>query len=260
MRMNRSELMERMPGFMVLWYRKAKRFMSTRRGASRDPQKTFSGIYTNKSWGSAYSEEFCSGSGSISEEITKNYIKEIKTDLEKLKLLHCTMVDLGCGDFRVGYQLAPFAKSYKGVDVVPALIQHLQNSHTVDNVEFDLCDLVNGDPPEGDIAFLRQVLQHLSNEQVIKILPKLNKYKVSYITEHLPAIESSHPNLNKVTGENIRLSFGSGIYLDKAPFNIPREKLQVVFECKGHSMGGGIEAGIIRTYRYTPNLPVDLFQ
>jgi hypothetical protein len=250
--MNRSELMECMPGFMALWYRKAKRFISTRNGASKNPEETFSEIYRDKSWGENRSEEFCSGAGSVSEEITKIYVNEVKKDLESLNLVHCTMVDLGCGDFRVGAQLALSAKIYKAVDVVPSLIQYLKKLHTEKNIEFYLCDIVDGEPPVGDVAFLRQVFQHLSNEQISKILPKLNEYKVTYITEHLPTIDSNHPNLDKVTDENIRLSFGSGIYLDKAPFNIPKERLQVVFECEGHPMGGGIERGIIRTYRYTP--------
>ena len=51
-----------------------------------------------------------------------------------------------------------------------------------------------------------------------------------------------------------------GIYLDKVPFNIPSERLQVVFECRGHSMGGGIERGVIRTYRYTPIQHTDVTQ
>ena len=252
--------MQYMPTSMSRLYRRLKRRLYTMSGATKDPEKTFSLVYNSKSWGVGSSEEFCSGAGSISEEITTSYVKEIKKDLESLNLNYCSMVDLGCGDFRVGSQLAPFAKIYKAVDFVPSLFQYLKKLYTDNNIEFSLCDIIDGDPPEGDVAFLRQVLQHLSNEQVIKILPKLNKYKVTYITEHLPAIESSHPNLDKVTGEHIRLNFGSGIYLDKVPFNIPSERLQVVFECRGHSMGGGIERGVIRTYRYTPIQHTDVTQ
>jgi len=56
--------------------------------------------------------------------------------------------------------------------------------------------------PEGDICFVRQVLQHLSNDQIAGVLPKLGKFRWCFITEHLlPRPPWSGPMRTSRTGE-----------------------------------------------------------
>jgi hypothetical protein len=248
MRKIKAGIMALLPPSLALFYRRKKQDFLNGLGASKDPGKTFSEIYSKGSWGAG--GKFDSGTGTSSEKITQDYVSCVGDDLQKLGLIGCQMVDLGCGNFSVGSKLAEFSRSMIAVDVVPSLIEHLRAVHESQKIHFETCDLVCGSLPEGDIAFLRQVLQHLSNKQILQILPKLKKYKVVYITEHLPSIQSSYPNLDKKTGGDIRLAYGSGVYLDLPPFNL--EGLEVILECPGHPMGGGIESGVIRTYRYVP--------
>lgn len=59
----------------------------------------FSEIYHTKLWGEADGEAFCSGGGS-SAHFAIPYLKQVHHLIAEHKIR--TVVDLGCGDFRVG--------------------------------------------------------------------------------------------------------------------------------------------------------------
>jgi hypothetical protein len=71
--------------------------------------------------------------------------------------------------------------------------------------------------PKGDCAIIRQVLQHLANDEVRLILQKLTKFQYVIITEHLPSGDFI-PNKDKISGQGIRLKQNSGLDLLVAPF------------------------------------------
>jgi hypothetical protein len=89
------------------------------------------------------------------------------------------------------------------------------------DVDFRSLDFIVDELPAGDIVFIRQVLQHLSNEQINRALQKLSThFKYLVLTEHLPGIPEFAPNLDKPAGPGIRTGLPSGIVLTKAPFNL----------------------------------------
>jgi hypothetical protein len=90
-------------------------------------------------------------------------------------------------------------------------------------VDFRVLDAVTDPLPDGDVVFIREVLQHLSNSDILAIISKLNDtYKYAVITESLPNQDDFVPNLDKVTSDKIRVNVnGSGVVLTKAPFNLP---------------------------------------
>jgi hypothetical protein len=49
--------------------------------------------------------------------------------------------------------------------------------------------------PDGDIVFLRQVLQHLNNSQISRVVQKLYRYKFLVLTEHVPANPAFTPTV-----------------------------------------------------------------
>ncbi|MGJ8642767.1 MAG: methyltransferase domain-containing protein [Luteolibacter sp.] len=163
-------------------------------------------------------------------------------------------VDLGCGDMNVGKQLIPLCKSYTGADVVRYVIERNRSVFKDLSTDFVHCDIVNDQLPDGDVCFLRQVLQHLSNDQIRAILPKLRKYRFVYITEHVPKDWNGvSPNLDKPQGRGIRLDQGSGIDLTKNPFGIPEGEIDVVLEVAGNSNSSGLDPGVIRTLLFRPD-------
>ena len=107
-------------------------------------------------------------------------------------------------------------------------------------------NIVEDDLPEGDVCFVRQVFQHLSNGQIIRVLKKLKKYRGVYITEECPVKKNGvKPNLDKVHGADTRMHLNSGIFLSEAPFNLSKQALKVVLEVP-------YLAGVIRTILYKP--------
>jgi hypothetical protein len=64
---------------------------------------------------------------------------------------------------------------------------------------------------------VRQVMQHLSNSEIIELLSKLKNFKYIIVTEHLP-IPQFKANLDLVTGQGNRLKIKSGVVLTEAPF------------------------------------------
>ena len=174
--------------------------------------------------------------------------------LRRLLLAHMSMpLDLGCGDFTVGRHLLAQCSEYVGVDVVPDLIDHLRATVQHDHVRFLCLDITSQDLPEGDVCLLRQVLQHLSNAQILKIIPKLYKYQRVYVTEHYPAdTKEIVPNRDKIHGADIRLYDNSGVYLDLPPFNLPSSMLELILEVRAGDFGDLYEGGWIRTYMLKP--------
>ncbi len=162
-------------------------------------------------------------------------------------------VDLGCGDFRIGKQLLPLCTKYIGADIVKSLIDYNINNYSNENISFVHLDIVDAELPLGDVCFIRQVFQHLSNRQILSILKKIENYKWVFITEHYPTNnESIVPNLEKVHGADIRAYKNSGVYLTQAPFNIPIQKIEMVLEVPGDGLGNGFDQGVIRTFLYKP--------
>ena len=188
-------------------------------------------IYEKNLWG-GNSTEFYSGEGSHLTNIIQPYIEAVSIFLKSFED-PIKVCDLGCGDFNVGKELVSLTKNYVGVDIVPELISRNQRLFQNENLSFICLDLAVDDLPLGDCALVRQVLQHLSNDEVKKILQKLTNYKYVIITEHLP-MGDFVPNKDKISGQGIRLKDQSGIDLFAEPFNwkvlLAKELLSIELE------------------------------
>ncbi|MCP3683596.1 MAG: class I SAM-dependent methyltransferase [bacterium] len=230
--------------------RKIKRHFENKRNANRTAGEVFAEIYRKGKWGRVRGE-FCSGSGSIAAEIVNPYVSMICQYLQAFGH-EKTVVDLGCGDFEIGKRLIAYCSEYIGVDIVPDLIEKHQLAKYESNVKFLCLDIAEGQLPDGDICFLRQVLQHLSNDEIANILPKLQQYEVVFVTEHYPNDNPNIvPNKDMVHGSGIRNYNNSAVYLDKAPFNIPSSCLEMVLEVPGISVWNEYGPGVVRTYKIT---------
>ena len=181
--------------------------------------ETFQTIYRTKIWG-GQEELFCSGPGSRGIAADK-YCESIIGFIRDNKIQ--TVVDLGCGDFMVGKKIVNATGiRYTGIDIVPDLIAHLKNTVQNPRVNFECLNIMNDALPKADLYLVRQVLQHLSNEEILKVLDNLGKKSKILIAEDVPIRPKSF-NRNKAHGPDIRSFYGSGIYIDKAPFSIPIE-------------------------------------
>ena len=144
---------------------------------------------------------------------------------------------------------------------MPALVDHNNRVHGNQTTRFLAADVTRDAPPEGDVCFVRQILQHLSNDEIAAILSKLQGFRWVFITEHQPSPHAAvAPNIDKVHGEDVRVAYGSGVYLDLPPFDLPVDSLEVILELPGTGLGPGVDPGVIRTILYTPQRDVSTRQ
>lgn len=195
-------------------------------------RETFRHVYRAKMWGSDGDARFFSGPGSRGEA-AELYAQRIA------ELLEChstqlgrpiTVIDIGCGDFQVGSALVSRLPTitYIGCDIVPELIAYNSKRFAAERVSFLQLDVVSGPLPKGDVCLVRQVLQHLSNGEIARVLARLD-YQFIYVTEGQPTISVGPPNPDKLAGYDVRFDCrvggGGGVELDQPPYNLNIEEL-----------------------------------
>lgn len=199
-------------------------------------------VYDMHLWGGK-DFDFYSGDGSHNIKIIEPYLHSVSTFL-KSHNNSLTVCDLGCGDFNIGKQLINYTKKYIGIDIVENLIERNKTLFKAENLEFHCLNIVEDELPKTDCVILRQVLQHLSNTEIQKIIKKLSHYKYLILTEHLP-VGNFTPNIDIISGQGIRIKKNSGVNLLEAPFN-----LKIVEAQKLSQITLDNNKGIIKTTLY----------
>jgi Methyltransferase domain len=179
----------------------------------------FDRIYKERQWliGDDPTAEFYSGTGSYDPSVKEytDLVKQLITDLG-IK----SVVEIGCGDFAVASKYVDACQSYIGIDVVRRLVDHNERKYGRERVKFLWKDASKSKLPISDLCIIRQVLQHLPNKDILAILRNVSS-KYLIITEHLPSIENTGAyNLDKDADAGIRVPRGSGVFIDKSPFNL----------------------------------------
>jgi SAM-dependent methyltransferase len=186
------------------------------RNRGRGVAEIFSEIYSGNRWGGERGS-FHSGSGSTVEH-AEAYARAVRALIDARETRH--IVDLGCGDFRIGALLIDDRCTYTGIDIVPSLIDNNRRLYASERVRFECLNIIDDELPTGDLCLIRQVLQHLSNEQIGKVLEQTNKYPYVVVTEHYPAAQAlRRKNADKPCGEDVRIYDGSAVFLDAPPFD-----------------------------------------
>lgn len=192
------------------------------RNARRKPAEIFSEIYARNLWGDELSEAF-SGPGSRGA-LAEDYTSFVADYVIRHRIVH--ILDVGVGDFHVARALLDklatlgWSGTYTGCDVVRPLIEKHQARHAANNIAFLHLDAISEPLPKADLCLARQVLQHLSNDAAGKVLAKIDIYPHAIISEHHPAPQFlTKANADKVTGGDVRVTQGSGLFPHFPPFN-----------------------------------------
>lgn len=230
------------PLYRALQTRRHNQSLAAYRGLSA--ADVFAHIYDTQAWGRHHEDSpFCSGPGSHEAGIVGTYVAAVRYYLRELGL-NPDAVDLGCGDFNIGRQLHDACGAYIACDIVQALIEFNRKHFAALDVDFRVLDLVCDELPVGDVVFIRQVLQHLSNEHIAQALPQIQRsFRHLVLTEHLPANTNFTPNRNKPAGPDIRLHLNSGVVLTEPPFSLRVRSEREL--CEVPQFGG-----VIRTTAY----------
>ena len=173
-------------------------------------------VYEKNLWGSSTSD-FYSGDGSHRSEIVAPYVEALVKFLNAFES-PVSVCDLGCGDFNVGKELVKYTKNYIAVDIVPELIERNKQEFKLADLEFQCLDIAVDELPIANCAIVRQVLQHISNDEIKQVVAKLSSYDYVIVTEHVPEGDFV-PNIDIISGQGTRLKKQSGINLLLPPFN-----------------------------------------
>jgi SAM-dependent methyltransferase len=186
--------------------------------------ETFQRIYRSKAWGSG-PEAFYSGPGS-GGPVSQQYCDAVVAFIRDRQVR--SVVDLGCGDYNVGRRIVEATGvRYTGIDVVPELIDHHQSNVHDSGVSFQCADITRDPLPSADLCLIRQVLQHLSNTEIGKVLANVSHFPSILVSEDVPAHPKSF-NRDKPHGPDVRAYFGSGVYPDEPPFSHPVQELWTI--------------------------------
>jgi hypothetical protein len=201
-----------------------------RRRLSQLPiQEAFDEVYRRGLWksGDAYS-------GPGSEGLLADRYVALVQDYAATHKLR-TVVDAGCGDFFVGSRLASSFDGYTALDVSPLIIEINKRRYVDPNmqhVSFGVADMTSTTFPRADLILIRQVLQHLTNAQIERILSNLeaSEWRRALITEDVSRPGNNPiPNLDMPShSARTRIPLGSGVFIDEPPFNRAAKRLAVI--------------------------------
>jgi len=135
----------------------------------------FETIYNRNVWGKG------SGAGSR-PDVARPYMQFLQAFLINNQIR--SVVDIGCGDWQFSQFINWGNASYLGIDVVSSVIAANQQRFAKPNISFVCANPLDDTfiPPIGDLLLLKDVLQHLSNANVQKLLALTSRFKFSLIT------------------------------------------------------------------------------
>ncbi|MEM1314168.1 MAG: class I SAM-dependent methyltransferase [Pseudomonadota bacterium] len=201
------------------------------RDPARDPARVFDRIYADGAWnGDVRSgEDIVSGSGSLPQN-SRSYEDLV---VERARALGVRrIVDIGCGDFQVAGRILERLPEvdYLGLDVSALAVQRNLRRFAREGVRFAQLDIARRDPPAGDLALCREVLQHLPNAMVARSLRRIAAFPAALLTNCVAAAPSQAMNLDVPLG-HCRASLGSGLDLTAPPFGLKAvERLRVAHD------------------------------
>lgn len=215
------------------------------RGLSRlSSGELFGRIYALRLWGGRPGDDYYSGAGSHDPALVEPWVAAVRDFAEGFSP-KLAAVDLGCGDFGIGARIRDCFGAYRAADAVPGLIA--RNRRLFPDADFQCLDIAEAPLPPGDVAILRQVLQHLSNDRIAAVVAKLAAYRFAIVTEHLPADPAFVPNRDMPSGADIRLGAGSGVVVTAPPFLLAARAERILCEAADPADPGAL----IRTTLYT---------
>jgi SAM-dependent methyltransferase len=175
----------------------------------------FADIYKRGEWGKDESGHGNSGTGS-DPEIAKPYIEFLQSYLATHNIK--SVVDLGCGDWRIGKSVNWDGIQYTGIDVVDSVVQANIEKFSAPNITFIVADGTNIELPSADLLICKEVLQHLPFQDIHQIVAQFGKFK------HCIVVNDVDPAT--LTCENVDIPRGHCRSLDltKPPFSVVGEK------------------------------------
>lgn len=184
-------------------------------------RRAFEDIYAKATWGTNAEGKGHSGSGSTLRATTvyRAFLQQFLAD-NQIR----SVVDAGCGDWEFSQTIDWSGIDYKGYDIVEAVIARNQARFTAPNLQFFAADVIEHDLPPADLLISKHVLQHLSNADVLRFLPKLRRYKHVLLVNGVDRATLSAGNTDIAPGGYRDLD------VTRPPFNLPAAKVLMYWD------------------------------
>lgn len=218
MRLLKRAMRRLLPLPVINAYRRARYGRTWFDYEDRSAKEVFTHIYRSKVWGESTTELY-SGPGS-DPSVAADYIDAVRQFIADKGIR--SVVDLGCGDFRIGSRIVSPGLRYHGIDIVEDVVEHNQKTHGMTDIAFSCRDATRAALPPADLCLVREVLQHLSNAEIQRVLNACSQYRYVIVTEAVAAPDRFvQPNIDSSHSPNTRADRGSGVVLDAPPFSAP---------------------------------------
>jgi SAM-dependent methyltransferase len=125
-----------------------------------------------------------------------------------------SVVDIGCGDWRLSAHIDWSGIDYQGFDVVKYVVDRNTNLYGTDNIHFTYADVLDIDLPDADLVICKDVFQHLPNSMVLQLLTKFSRYRHCLITDYVG------PPAPFILNGDIPIGSFRPIDLMQPPFNV----------------------------------------
>lgn len=193
--------------YMRQWFLKMGFGQSSKApNTAADIKKIFSLIYHNNYWGN---EESRSGAGSDLAQ-TQVIRDQLPGLLRQWQI--ASMIDVPCGDFHWMAHV-DLDLEYAGADVVSELIRHNTELYGNARRTFLVLDVTADAVPRADLIFSRDLLVHLSFQDIAKALLAMQRSGSQYLLT--TTFTDRNDNIDIPTGHWRPLNFA------KAPFAFP---------------------------------------
>lgn len=192
----------------------------------KNKEKTRKEIFTHYFEENFWSnQETKSGDGS-----TLKYTERLRADLPQLlqNLNIHSILDAPCGDFHWFNEVSlPNGCSYIGADIVTSLILELEKKYKTENRTFKELDVIEDRLPEVELWFCRDLIFHLPNKDIIKIIENFLNSNIKYL------LITSHGAKNIKNTEMFTGGFRPINLLNK-PFSLPEPVSKIQDYVEGH--------------------------
>ena len=139
-----------------------------------DNEKVFTEIYNKNIWGDGSSHSPRSGYGSKPEN-AKPYAQFVQSIIKSYSIK--SVLDIGHGDWAMWSDYKFEDVRYIGIDIAVGLSEKVSHEFASSNRSFFHTSVFKSGLPKVDLVISKEVLQHLSNQEVIKKLKEINNNK-----------------------------------------------------------------------------------
>lgn len=180
-------------------------------------EEIFSQIYLEGRWGKDAQGEGTSGKGSHISN-AKVYVVFLQDFLQKRGIK--SVIDVGCGDWGLSQYIDWQGISYIGTDVVVHIIEKNKKQFATPSIQFICGDALREDLPAADLFICKDMMQHLTHQQILKLCEQLPKYTYCLLTNDVDPLNLSSFNddLPEAGGERT-------LDLTWPPFSLEGEKM-----------------------------------